>query len=482
MADRHRRRGDHTLVDEMVSGRDTLASIEQSIRDVQSAEQRVQGELAEANEERARLLEQRLRAFRELAEVRAKHALADGVIDDADRLSHQVESILQARQKSIAQLREQLRVAEKERQNLLEAHETLANEIADKEARLDELAEQARLALRDEPEYATHGETLAATRAMHEKAREKSQQAEQDRERKGKPYRGDLLFMYLWRRKYGSSGYSPMSLIRWLDEWVADMVGYHDARANYAVLLEIPERLGEHAKRLEERLQNEQDALHAMEAEKIKEIAGHDLTEALRQVREKESEQNGELERLAAEITEDAGQLNRYSAGLDHSFKKAVELSADFLEQESLTQLMRLARDTQEPTDDQIVTHIGQIDHDLNSHNQQIDDRRDELERLFERKEELLRISADFRRTHYDDPGSVFMPEGDLQNLLEELLRGVITGAEYWSRARRRQHWQHRPADPYRRGSHLPPFNGDILAGPGSYRDDGPDFDTGGGF
>jgi len=63
-----------------------------------------------------------------------------------------------------------------------------------------------------------------------------------------------------------------------------------EARANYAVLLEIPERLDEHAERLEERLRQDQDALHVLEAEKIKELAGHDLTEALRQARDEESE------------------------------------------------------------------------------------------------------------------------------------------------------------------------------------------------
>ena len=91
------------------------------------------------------------------------------------------------------------------------------------------------------------------------------------------------------------------------------------------------------------------------------------------------------------------------------------------------------------------------LDEKIVDQKSQISTLREELERLFSRKEELIRVAAEFRRAHYDDPGSVFVPGGggrgtDINVLLEELLRGVITGADYWSRAQRRHRWQSRPA------------------------------------
>ena len=92
----------------MIPGRETLESIEQSIRDVQAQEAEAQTNLEQANGTHTDLLEKRLLAFRELAEVRAKHAIADGVIDQADRLHYQVSTLLVARQKTVAELKDRI--------------------------------------------------------------------------------------------------------------------------------------------------------------------------------------------------------------------------------------------------------------------------------------------------------------------------------------------------------------------------------------
>ncbi len=86
----------------------------------------------------------------------------------------------------------------------------------------------------------------ATARAAHEKAA----QAEADREEKRRPYEADPLFMYLWRRRYGTRDYAASPLVRFFDRKVAHHIGYEAARVNYALLLELPERLREHAARL----------------------------------------------------------------------------------------------------------------------------------------------------------------------------------------------------------------------------------------
>jgi hypothetical protein len=53
--------------------------------------------------------------------------------------------------------------------------------------------------------------------------------------------------MYLWRRGFGTSAYRAGGLTRWLDTKVARHIGFEGARANYAPLQELPERLREHA-------------------------------------------------------------------------------------------------------------------------------------------------------------------------------------------------------------------------------------------
>ena len=468
----------------MQTGSDTLKSIEQALRDLQERERGFQDELNGANDERGDLLSQRVASFKDLARVRARHALADGVVDQADRLSEQVEGILAARQKTIETLRDRAGAAQTKREKLLASHEKLLKKISDLEDRLDELAKKAQAELSTEKSYRKARKDLDEATAIYERADKKTKQAQSDRDAKGSPYRDDQLFMYLWRRNYGRDGYEANGLITWADGLVAGLVGYHDARANYAVLNEIPIRLREHVERLGEKLRAAQDVVNQLEADKIAELAGSDLTGDLAKARKLQASQNKQLEQLAGEMSETVSQLNLYSEGRDRSFLQAIELSAAFLERGSLDQLRALARTTIEPSDDQIVAKIAGIDAKVDKLRKRNQELQDKLETTFKRKEELIRLSADFRHSYYDDPGSVFMPSSDMNNLLSLLLRGAITAAEYWVRAQRGQSWRSRPADPFRRSSGMPPLGG-MFGGSrrgGGRRGGGGGFSTGGGF
>ncbi len=82
------------------------------------------------------------------------------------------------------------------------------------------------------------------------RAEAKAVQAEADREEKRRPYEADPLFMYLWRRRYGTREYRASNLVRYFDRKVAHLIGFETARINYAMLMELPDRLREHAESL----------------------------------------------------------------------------------------------------------------------------------------------------------------------------------------------------------------------------------------
>ena len=88
--------------------------------------------------------------------------------------------------------------------------------------------------------------------AVIRSAEEKATQAAADREEKRRPYEADPLFMYLWRRRFGTRDYRAGNLVRYLDRKVAHLIGYEAARVNYAMLMELPERLREHVERLKQ--------------------------------------------------------------------------------------------------------------------------------------------------------------------------------------------------------------------------------------
>lgn len=78
----------------------------------------------------------------------------------------------------------------------------------------------------------------------------KAAQAERNLEGKRKPYEADPLFMYLLDRGFGTPRYQAIPLVRYFDRKVARYIGFEDARRDYAVLVELPVRLREHAERL----------------------------------------------------------------------------------------------------------------------------------------------------------------------------------------------------------------------------------------
>ena len=422
----------------MISGRQTLTEIERSIQDLRRQEQQLLADMEQINNHHVRLLDQRTAAFRELAEVRARNAVADGVIDEADALQHRVAGLLQARQTTIDNLKVREVTAHGKRDKLNSLAETLREEIEGLEHRLDVVAAKARQQLAEAPRYiALTGERDAAVE-VRDQARAKAKQAEEDRRRKGESYEDDALFMYLWRRRYGTGNYRPHWIIRSFDDWVARLVGYREARANYTILNEIPDRLREHVKLLSVQLAAAEAQVEEAEAQRIHELAGMDLKAALRNARQQQAGNNKALETAEADITEVSQQLNRYAEGLDPSFAEAVDVSAQFLEYDSYQQLIVQARKTAEPTDDRIVARIGEIDRKASDLQRNGEQRRRDLDHVSQKRKELLDVSAKFRREYYDDPASEFEPDDIAGTILRELIRGGITAADYWARSQRR--------------------------------------------
>ena len=113
------------------------------------------------------------------------------------------------------------------------------------------LALRARSAerMKADPDWQKATIALASGTEIAANAERKASLAEADLAAKGKPYQDDPLFIYLWNKKHGQAEDSSGSLVRFFDRKVARLVRYHDARANFVMLNEIPVWLREHARR-----------------------------------------------------------------------------------------------------------------------------------------------------------------------------------------------------------------------------------------
>src|SRR5262249_53558262 len=101
--------------------------------------------------------------------------------------------------------------------------------------------------IKDDPEWRAAEATTDEAKKNTAKEKKKDSLLETKRAQKQKPYEDDPLFMYLWNKKFGQSEDQSFYIVRYFDRMVATLTGYLGARANYAMLLEIPMRLREHA-------------------------------------------------------------------------------------------------------------------------------------------------------------------------------------------------------------------------------------------
>ena len=230
------------------NGRDALAEIDTLVaRTRQSLAEALSA--ADAAESRwAAIQREQAGAYAALAQLRLSYAQGgSGSVSSLQKIAASTSDVAERHAAFVGRERVVLEAAAA----ALNAKETARAQLA---AAYDEAiaAFEARVAeseaqLKQSTEYAVLTGAAEEARAMTGRAAEKLEIARADREEKGRPYREDKLFSYLWTRKFRSPEYKASPLIRMLDGWVARLCRYDQAFLNYQRLTELPERIAEHA-------------------------------------------------------------------------------------------------------------------------------------------------------------------------------------------------------------------------------------------
>jgi hypothetical protein len=331
----------------MFTGRDALFSIEQAISRVRSDEGRLDAALRSAMEEAARLRRQEADGFRALARVKLDAMVRDRVIGDLDATERQALAMVEDHRSHIeglARRRDEAQVAlDKAEAIKHDCNQDLANAL---EA-LDERRQRTAERIKADPGWQARTAAVQAAEKIAASAEQKASQSEADLAEKRKPYEDDLLFIYLWNKKHGQAEDTSGWFVRFFDRKVARLVSYRDARANYAMLQEIPARLREHAKNKQsqaaaakERLAGvERQALVAdgIEALERRAAGAHS---AMKAAEDSVAKITAQLQEIEADRQKAVGTRN------DAVYDRAVDLLAQALAREDLRQLYQEAART----------------------------------------------------------------------------------------------------------------------------------------
>lgn len=429
----------------MLSGRKTLGTIDQTLSQLQQQIRESDAQINQFSDEKLQLGQQQAYEFQALARSRLDHVLSGEVQAKLDTANLRVQALLKKRQLALEELKNSISIAQEKQQTTEKNRSVLADERAKLMSALESQEQNVLQRLQKKEAYRAQLERVLLSEQTATQAEDKMRDAQQNRTKKGVPYEADSLFIYLWDRGYGTSSYHANSLIRFLDKWVADLCNYHGVRANYAMLLEIPIRLKEHAESLLSAAKQEADVLLEIENLAATEAGIPELHAALALVQQQIADADEQIAQMEAAMHVWQNDKIAFSGGEDAYFSQAVETLADVLQKENLDTLYQRARATPDAQDDMIVERLYAQDRQLERLQKNLSQLKSIHAQHLQRLAEMENVRHKFKQARYDEPGSEFDNKGLLLMILNEFLKGVANSDGVWDTIRREQ--RSRPVD-----------------------------------
>lgn len=409
----------------MSTGREALFSIEQAISRVRADEGRLDAALRSAMNEAARLRREEANGFRVLARVRLDAMMREQVIGTLDADERRALAMIENHHKKLDTLGRRRAEQQAALDKTEAAKHDCDQDLADALEALDEQRQRTAERIQSDAVWRVAKSAVEAVEKIAANADEKASQAEADLAAKGKPYEDDPLFIYLWRKKHGQADDRSGFFARFFDRKVAGFVGYRDARANYAMLREIPLRLREHAKNK----QSDVETAKARVAEVERQALIADGIEPL--------EAKGAVARAAVEKAEQAvatitTALHAIEAerekvtGDDAVHGRAADLLAETLAREDLRQLYDDAVRTPTKADDQAISAISGARSKLQQADSEAAQIRAQIREIAGRRGELEGARDRARSVGYHDPRGTFGGSG--QDALGQVIGGILGG------------------------------------------------------
>ena len=424
-----------------LSGPEALRSLDEALRDVRREEDEISKRLARSAELITRMREQEGELLSSLAQVRLDPATQAELRGQISAAEVRARDMLKTHGEDLTASEAELEALDADIGKAIADRTKLQDDATRRNDELKALSDRVRPQLQSDPEFAKKLASARELAAIAAESMRKTTQAEADREQKGRPYRDDPLFMYLWNANYGTKTYRANNLVAWLDGIVARMVGYPEARPNFAMLNEIPLRLREHAERQEANARAASDALTALENDAIDKAGGKAAREAMEKVAADIAALDEKIVHLQDQ-RDDALKVQRELAqGSDPAFAAAIKGLAEALGREDLKNLLAEARETRTGQDDTIVAQIDDVRQRVKQEDEETLDQKQRLKTLAARRRELEDIQYEFKKQGFDNPRSSFGKDDLVGDMLNDFLRGGISAANYWDQWRRSQRW-----------------------------------------
>lgn len=439
-------------------------------------------QIADLKDRQLRLQREEAETYQKLARIRLAAGNKDDLIARLTAVDDNVRAVLGARSSATTAVDIDISRIEADTARLRAEREKAAEAVAERQQAVIDAETAVRQRLEATPEYQAQQAASEAAARVVTQARQKTEQAEADRREKGKPYEDDPLFQYLWRRGFATPAYAGGVLTRMLDRRVANIVGYDQARADYVMLREIPERLARHADRVAEAAAAEAAKLHAMQQAALAEAEPAARRAELAEAETAVDALDDAIEASGKAHVEAIGRRALIVRGDDPQSRAAMRVIEDALRDQDLQALRTAAAATGTEADDEAVAHLARIEEEERQVARALKEAMREREELQARMTEIGSVRRDYRRRGYNRGMFDAASGAFIGSLLAELLRGGLSRDGFWDQLGR--HQRPGPGSDSWGGGWGGGFGGggDFGTGGGFGGGSGGDFRTGGGF
>jgi len=432
----------------MIRGRDVLYKIDGAIKDARTRLAGVNNSAQEVDHELLRVRRQEVSLFEKISKQRLV-SLGDGEagVDELGKIDKKASDLIAEHDAHISTLEDKMNAAAIHLEDCEDARVVGADALQEATLNHEEASKETREKLETDANYQALAKALEKANAIVDHAASKREVAVNDRTEKGKPYEADPLFQYLWLRQYGANAYKANPITRMLDNWVARLVDYRDARLNYERLVELPQRLSEHVLYVEEKAnilsdQVEDYERRALEREGV--TAFRDL------VAQKRIELDGldkNIERAEERLHHCQEVLSLARNGEEGPLFEALKLLTDVISDKSIPDLKILAAETLTPVDDEHVEALAALRLERFA--------LEEDQKSFKKRvrtggrylSDLQDLRRRFKQVRYDSHQSHFKNDNLIGLLLTDFQHGSIDIHEVWhkldrSHQLRRKDWE----------------------------------------
>lgn len=359
---------------------------------------------------------------RELTDIRRKQAatylaLAAIQVDEADtpaelrrlgELDSEVGKLLPRQDAFVEELLRELETISAELTTLEQDRERAAEALDEAVAAFETRVAEVEASLEADEAYGVLVAGAAQAQSVTEHARAKLELARSDMEEKGAPFRGDPLFMYLWKRGWRTPDYDGSILARFFDGWVAGLCNYDKSYRNYERLTELPVWLEEHVARMEALEDEAEKALSQAEIAAMAKAGTGKLEQDVASARSKLDGLDTSIAHGEARHMEKAARHKSAESGETGPAAEARRRLAEALRKLAFPDLRILASGTATPEDDEFVDQLVILRKDemaleirLEQGEELPDHRREDLGLLEE-------VRSGFKAARFDSPYAVF--------------------------------------------------------------------------